>query len=437
MRTRAAGVMVAAALVAGCPQNGPRAGAGQADVHDCTGGGLVLPRGFCAQVFAEGVGAARHLAVRDNGDVFVALQRGEHAFVALRDGDGDGVADEQARMPGVGGTGIGIHDGWLYMARDTSIVRYRLRDDALLPEADAEVVVAGFEPQASHAAKTIAFDDEGGLYTNIGAPSNACQSTPRRAGVAGLDPCPQRERHAGIWRFDAGQIGQDAYSDGVPYARGIRNALANAWHPAFGRLYAVQHGRDQLSELWPRLYSIAQNVTLPAEELLAVDAGDDFGWPYCYYDPFLRGRVLAPEYGGDGELVGRCADFEPPVAVYPAHWAPNALHFYRGEHFPDAWRHGAFIAFHGSWNRAPEPQAGFNVTFQPLREDGSDGPYRVFADGFAGTQPVRRPQDARFRPTGLAESPDGRLYIADSVQGRIWRVSWDAPPESEPSQAAP
>ena len=113
--------------------------------------------------------------------------------------------------------------------------------------------------------------------------------------------------------------------------------------------------------------------------------------------------MLAPEYGGDGgKKVGDCDKFDPPVAAFPAHWAPNDLKIYKGSQFPKAYQGGAFIAFHGSWNRAPGPQGGYNVVFQPLADGKASGDYVVFADGFAGQK--KEPGRRRASPLG----PGGR-----------------------------
>ena len=120
--------------------------------------------------------------------------------------------------------------------------------------------------------------------------------------------------------------------------------------------------------------------------------------------------------------MGVCAQKEAPVAAFPAHWAPNDMLIYEGSQFPSAYKDGAFIAFHGSWNRAPEPQGGYNVVFQPLADGKASGPFVVFADGFAGA--IKQPGQAAHRPTGLAVGPDGALYIADDQGGRIWRVTF-------------
>ena len=191
---------------------------------------------------------------------------------------------------------------------------------------------------------------------------------------------------------------------------------------ADGHIFVTQHGRDQLHSNWPGLYQADEEATLPSEELLELKQGGDYGWPQCYYDPFQSKLVLAPEYGGDGgRKVGSCADKIAPIAAFPAHWAPDALAFYDGAQFPKEYRGGAFIAFHGSWNRAPLPQEGYRVVFVPFVGGSPHGAWQTFANGFAGSaQP--QPTTAPHRPAGLAVAPDGSLYIGDDVAGRIWRV---------------
>ena len=114
-----------------------------------------------------------------------------------------------------------------------------------------------------------------------------------------------------------------------------------------------------------------------------------------------------------------------PLVTFGAHWAPNGVVFYAGNLFPARYRGGAFLAFHGSWNRAPGPQGGYNVVFVPFSGGNPAGPYEPFADGFAGTIEDNNPRNPDYRPVGLAVGPDGSLFIADSQKGRIWRVSHD------------
>ena len=412
----------------------PATAAGPEFACDPDNGGIDLPEGLCAAVFADGLGIVRHVAVNADGDVYVATRplqrRDEEGEViqdqpggvrALRDTDGDGRADVTETVNEVAGTGIAVHDGYLYYSSTTEVYRVALTPGELVPSAEPELIVGGFPSQGQHASKPITFDDSGSIYVTVGGPSNACQTEMRTPGSPGLDPCPQLELAGGIWRFDADAVGQ-SQADGQRYATGIRNAVAIDWSHQYGALYAVQHGRDSLSELFPELYTAEQRRDIPAEELFRVEEADDFGWPYCYYDPFLQARVLGPEYGGDGETVGRCAGTGETLVGFPAHWAPNDLLFYDGSGLPERYAGGLFIAFHGSWNRNGFPQAGYNVVFVPFRDGRPDGDYEVFADGFAGVDEVLTPGDAQHRPMGLAQGPDGSLFITDSRQGRIWRV---------------
>lgn len=405
--------------------DGPEASAAE-EVCAPDDGSLVLPEGFCASVFADSLGRVRHLAVSNDGAVYAALrQRSDGGgIVALQDTDGDGTADVEARFGASSGTGIGLRDGYLYFAPDSAVWRYPMAEGELVPTADPQVVATGFPVQDQHAVKPFAFDGNGHMIVNVGAPSNACQETMRSAGSPGLDPCPQLERQGGVWQFSADALNQTQQDDGVRYATGIRNAVALTWNDQVDNLYVVQHGRDQLHMLWPDRYTQEEGTQLPAEEFFKVDEGDDFGWPYCYYDhAYDDQKELAPEYGGEGADVGRCAQFEDPIMAFPGHWAPNDVLFYDGDQFPERYRGGAFIAFHGSWNRTPR-QDGYVVAYVPFDGDMPSGDYEVFADGFAGEGDWRpeRPGGAEYRPMGLAVGPDGSLYISDSVQGRIWRV---------------
>jgi glucose/arabinose dehydrogenase len=316
-------------------------------------------------------------------------------------------------------TGIAVRNGFLYVAEDAAVVRYPLRPGELEPSGPPETLVT-LTRQRSHAAKGLAFDGRGGMYVNIGAPSNTCAEKEGVPGSPGKRPCDLLEKHGGIWRFDEGRPGQSVENGGRRYATGLRQFYALEWRD--GSLYALQHGRDSLNTLFPKYFDQKQNAELPSEELLRIEEGSNFGWPYCYHDWRQQRRVLAPEYGGDGKMVGECAKYSTPLAGYPGHWAPGDLHFYAGKQFPEKYRNGAFIAFQGSWNRAPEPAGGYKVVFQPLNGVRPSGSYEVFADGFSGATPLMRREDAKARPAGIAEALDGSLYISDMVNGKIWRV---------------
>lgn len=391
---------------------------------------LRMPEGFEAEVLVDSLGPARHLAINENGDIYVKLRRTEEegSIVALRDSTGDGKIDVIERFgvysetDGVYQTEARIHDGHLYVSTDLHVYRYRLTPGHLVPRGPPDTLVVDDHAHGrhEHITKPIAFDDEGNLYVPFGAPNNACQEPKRTPGVPGLDPCPDLEDHGGIWVFDKNRSNQ-TQREGRLFASGLRSIVGMDWNPADRSLYAVMHGRDDVHRLWPNLYSEWDNAMLPAEEFNRITDGSDFGWPYCYYDQMQGRRVLAPEYGGDGERLGRCGAFQEPLIGFPGHFAPNDLMFYRGEQFPDRYRNGAFIAFHGSTIRNPYPQAGYMVAFVPFLDD-EPGEWELFANGFAGADPVVNTSDALHRPVGLATGPDGALYVSDSRKGTIWRI---------------
>lgn len=399
-----------------------------------------VPDGFRATVFHPGLGSARHLAVRDNGDVYVARpsqlevkmfgQKASYgALVALRDTNADGVADVVRDFgPTDITTEVVIYKDYLYFSSDQVVYRLKLGDE-LVPAGVPEPIAGGFPMQRSHGTKTIAFDPEGNMYVNSGTPSNVCESQFMRMETPGLDPCPQLERSGGIWRFKADKLHQDQMRDGERFVTGTRNIVAMEWNPWINKLYFVMHGRDSIGMLWPKLYGAEKNQHLPAEEFHLAEAGDDFGWPYTYYDPLQKARMQGPEYGGDGKTRAR-GNYKDPLIGFPAHWAPNDLVFHSGKGFPPRYRQGAFIVFHGSWNRMPFEQAGYKVVFVPLRDgrplgtDEGDG-WDVFADGFTGKDSIKSPLEAAYRPTGIAEGPDGALYLSEDKGGRIWRITYE------------
>jgi glucose/arabinose dehydrogenase len=237
--------------------------------------------------------------------------------------------------------------------------------------------------------------------------------------VRGENPCSQLNILGGIWKFDENKLNQ-TQKDGTLFATGLRSIVGLSWNDNDDNLYAVNHGRDYLHNHAPNYFSKWENSILPAEEFMVIKQNDDFGWPYTYYDHFKDKRMLAPEYGGDGKIEAK--GYTDPIMGLPAHWAPNDLLFYKGQQFPARYKSGAFVAFHGSTNRSPYPQAGYIVAFIPFKNGKPINKWEVFADGFTGTDVVKIMSDAKYRPMGLAEGPDGSLYISESKKGKIWRI---------------
>ncbi len=421
----------------------------QAAEQSCGDAGLTLPRGFCATIFADHIGHARHMAVGANGVVYVNTWSGRYYknakppeggfLLALQDSKGEGRADiitrfgETPASGGSGGTGVALYNGALYAEEGDRILRYALRPDAVTPADPPEVVLSGLPLTGDHPMHPFAIDAQGNLFVDLASATDSCQKENRMPESAGEKPCRELDTRGGVWLYDAKRTGQK-FSPAERFATGIRNAEGIAIDES--GVYATQHGRDQLAENWPKLYTAEQGANLPAEELVKLERGADYGWPECYYDDRQKKLVLAPEYGGDGgKTVGVCAEKQGPIAVFPAHWAPNDLLVYHGRQFPTAYDGGFFIAFHGSWNRAPLPQGGYNVVFQPVAGGKPTGEFVVFADGFAGA--VKKPGAAAHRPSGLAQGSDGALYVSDDVGGRIWRITFRGDVAKTGVEAAP
>ena len=395
--------------------------------------GLRLPAGFHASVVAEGLGAVRHLAVRDNGDIYVSTPRDQKGLgkgggiIALRLDASHRAVDVQHFGSIDGGTGIRFHDGALYATSPAGVFRFAFSGNALVPTGDPETIVDGMPatfPGFNRANRPLAFDASGHLFVSVEASGNFCADPEAKPNTppVGLKPCPDLGVRAGIWRFSADKRGQKFPSDGEQWATGIRDLSALAWSPADGHLYAIMHGRDSLNRNWPNLVSAADDDHI-ADEMHRVTKGTDFGWPYTYYDGVRKMRLVSPEYGGDGKTAAT-GNYSTPILTFQSRRsAPVDLLFYRGPSFPASYRNGAFIVLHGTANKS-----GYDVVFVPFDQSGTPGEPAVFADGFAAfDQSTSTPRRARYRPIGAAVGPDGSLYVADSQAGRIWRIAYGKP----------
>jgi glucose/arabinose dehydrogenase len=369
--------------------------------------GLLLPQGFCASLFAA-VPGVRHIAVAPNGDVFAA--GGRTGVTALRDRKGTGHADTSVTFGDGSGTGIALGPDAIYFAPNDRVIRFAWTPGSLTPSDQGTIVVSGL-PAGGHTAKTLALAKDGWIFVDHGSGSNSCQQADRAGRSPGKQPCPELPIRAGTWRYNTRRANQTP-ADGEHWTTGVRNGMALAIEPSTGVLWGAGHGRDQLSD-WGM--SAEDNAEKPAEEFGVFAKGADYGWPYCYYDPITKKKMQAPEYGGDGVKQGDCAQKTQPVVAFPGHWAPMSLAFVPTASFGAEYAGGAFLAFHGSWNRAPLPQAGYRVVFIPFKNGSATGQYTTFATGAGG--------EASLRPSGVAMAPDGSaLFIASDAAGKIWRV---------------
>ncbi len=390
--------------------------------------GLKLPAGFTAAVIAENLSTPREIVVTPEGDIFIKQNFNARrnpagkGIVVLHD-NGMGMAVMKTSFGSFAGSGMYVKKGYLYASSDENVYRFKLneKNDVLNPD-NPELIVSGLLSRHEHEAKAILLDDNNNLYVNIGAYSNSCQEKDRQQGSLGRKGCPILDSAGGIWQFKADKPNQH-YGDGVRYATGLRNVVGMDWNKEDNKLFVMQHGRDQLHDIFPAMYTEQQSALLPAECMYEINKGDNAGWPYIYYDQQQHKKILAPEYGGDSKKTGGENAIDP-VAAYPGHLAPNGLLFYTGSQFPAKYKNGAFIAFHGSWNRAPEPQAGYFVVFQPFRNGKPYGDWEVFADGFSGSPEQTASGRAEHRPCGLAQGPDGSIYVTDDAKGSVYKIAY-------------
>jgi glucose/arabinose dehydrogenase len=414
------------ALLGGCESEPPATT--QSPRCDSESTGLKVPAGFCVQVVADNLGAIRHLAVAGPGRLYVAVRHRQlnlGGLLALGDGDGDGRYESIDAFGSEGGVGVTVQPPWLYFAADTRVLRYPLpeSDAAAVPTAPPEVWITGLGSAAlDHGAAAMAVDPAAGyMYLAVGTASNACQPEERQMEAPGIHPCPRLEREAGIWRVPLDAAPGDLLDRAERWVSGWRFGLGIDWHPGLQRLITAGHGRDQLHELWPAQYSREDERRLPDEEVHIESGGADHGWPYCFHDTAAGGYRLGPEYAGHPELAATCSGLLPPAALLPAHASPNALAVYTGTQFPADYRGGVFIALHGAYDPALST-VGRSLVFAPRVGDGL-GAFTTFA------APEHEPgtsagAESRYLPTGIAVDRDGSLLLAESAQGRIWRISW-------------
>lgn len=336
---------------------------------------IELPEGFHIEIYAEGVENARQLALGAEGTVFAGSRQGGRVH-AISDVDGDQVADEvrivdsRLYMP----SGIAFHEGALYVAAVSRILRYDHIEARLDFPPPPEVITDRLPNERHHGWKYLRFGPDGWLYFNVGAPCNVCE----RDGFAEI----RRMRPDG--------------SDLQTWARGIRNSVGITFHPKAGEMWFTDNGRDWLGD------------DLPADELNhAPEQGMHFGFPYCH-----QGDLPDPEHARGHD----CEDYRPPVAKLGPHVAPLGLAFYTGDMFPEEYRNDLFVAEHGSWNRSSK--IGYRIKRVRFDAAGKFIGQEVFARGWL------QGEDNWGRPNDVLVMPDGALLVSDDQASVIYRISY-------------
>lgn len=338
---------------------------------------LRLPPGFVAKVFAAGLDGPRFIRFGPDGALYVA-ERGADRIVALSDRNGDGTAEvvrvfaDRLDHP----HSLVFHREAWYVGVPRGVIR--LVDEDGDGKAEQREVLIDNYPTGGHSTRTVEFLPDGRMVVSVGSSCNNCvEDDQRRAAVLVYE-------------------GASARGERV-FARGLRNAVGLAIHPASGELWATNNGRDWLGD------------ELPPEALYVVRDGLDYGWPRCH-----NGTIADPEFGGPGACVGVAA----PVVNMQAHSAPLGLVFYTGTAFPPEYRGDLFIAFHGSWNRSVP--TGYKIVRLPLDGSRPRAPLEDFATGWID----EKNRSVTGRPVGLAVGPDGALYVSDDKAGLVYRISY-------------
>jgi glucose/arabinose dehydrogenase len=377
------------------------------------------PAGFTVTRMAEGLDHPRWLYVLPNGDVLVSesasqpspadhTMKGFEAFASkivmkrvgavraspnriylLRDTNGDGVAETKTLFA-EGLTrpfGMALVGNTLYVANDNGVVKFPYATGATSVQGAGEKV---FDlpggPINHHWTKNVAASRDGTkLYATVGSNSNI-----------GDNGMAAEEGRAAIWEYDI------ASGKTRIFASGLRNPNGLDFEPVTGAMWTAVNERDEIG------------ADLPPDYMTSVKDGGFYGWPYSYYGQHVDQRVQPQR----PDLVAKA--IAPDYALGP-HTASLGLVFYQATRFPAAYRGGAFVGQHGSWNR--KPLNGYRVVFVPFAGGKPQMPAQVFLTGFLSDKGL-----TQGRPVGVAVAKDGALLVADDVGGIVWRVAPTAPP---------
>lgn len=342
---------------------------------------LRAPAGFAVDVFAQGLGGPRMLAVGDDGTVYVT-RRDSGDVIALRD-DGTGRATSPRvivrNLPGV--HGIALHAGKMYLATVKEILVADMRADGGV--SDPKLIVADLPDGGQHPNRTIGVGPDGMLYVAVGSTCNLCKET--------------NDEHATMLRMKL-----DGTERGV-YARGLRNTVGWSWHPTTRELWGMDHGSD------------SKGNDVPPEELNKIQSSSNYGWPFCYADKIVD-KVFSNEPDGSTKEE-LCPRTTAPVLLYQAHAAPIQMAFYNGAQFPADYRGDAFVAMRGSWNR--QPPIGYKLV-RVRFQNGSPVRFEDFVTGFLSAD-----GNTHYgRLAGVAIAKDGSVLFTDDTNGMIYRVSY-------------
>jgi glucose/arabinose dehydrogenase len=340
---------------------------------------LVVPAGFKVALWATDFEDPRNMVLAPNGDVFVADTAGSKIHV-LRDTNKDGKPDARfVFAEGLHGPfGLAFRGSHLFVGNTDAVVRF---DYKAGQTAGGNAVPITALPRGGHSTRNVTFNRDGSkMYVAAGSDSNVDNETadPLRAAITEYNPDGTGKR---------------------TFASGLRNPIGLAWNPADHALWTVVNERDGLGD------------DLVPDYATEVRRDAFYGWPFSYI-----GSNVDPRRGERLDLVKKAI---VPSVLIQAHSAPITIAFYDGTRFPQQYRGGAFVALHGSWNRAQ--RTGYKVVHIPFRNGKPAGGYDDFLLGWA---PDAKERTVWGRPAGLLVLRDGSLLVSDDGAGVIWRVTY-------------
>ena len=338
-----------------------------------------VPTGFRLTVFAANFKRPRWLTVAPNGDIFLA-DTGAGEIVVLRDPQHTGGAQEREvfadgmKRP----FGIAFREDYVYVGNMNEVVRFRYDPKTSKRLGEKEHLLD--LPSGGHDTRSLAFSADGKhLFIGVGSASNIdTGEDPLRAAVTICDPDGKNARL---------------------YATGLRNPVGLALEPVTGEIWTTVNERDELGD------------NLPPDYFTSLKDGGFYGWPYSYIGNNVDPRVKPQQ----PDLV---AGAIIPDVLLGAHVAPLQFAFYTGKQFPESYRGGAFVAEHGSWNRAT--RSGYQIAFVAFKNGKPSADPVPFMTGLV---PDPTGTDVSGRPVGVTVAPDGSLLVSDDGAGVVYRIS--------------
>jgi glucose/arabinose dehydrogenase len=365
-----------------------------------------VPEGFTAEVIGTGLKTPRVVRTAPNGDLFVA-ETGANQVRVFRlvagkpqPAEGSVFVDGLNRPFGLAFYPSGANPQWLYIGNTDGLVRVPYKTGDLKASAAPQTLVSGI-PSRGHSTRDVAVSADGTrIFFSVGSESNVAENMTQPP-AGGAEAWGRTHPLGAAWgaeerRADVLSFDPEGKNEKV-FATGLRNCAGITVQPGTGALWCVVNERDMLGN------------NLPFEYATSVREGAFYGWPWYYIGNHEDPRRK-------GERPDLADKVTVPDVLMQAHSAPLQITFYTADAFGPWYKGGAFVALHGSWNRAT--RTGYKVVYLPFANGKPTGEYEDFLTGF-----VTSDKQVWGRPVGVATAADGSLIVTEDANGTIWRVT--------------